>query len=154
MEEGVKSTTRYRKHNFNKKICKPESPAPQRQRSGAKGGKAARKAAKVRRFIRSDDSKLFRCKGAVPSPTIPDAAVGEQSRRTANKNIFSADRVPYYLHNPNTLQTPTSLYAPSLTTPNSPISPLISNNAPYEFSSITGCVSAPPDDPLFYEILG
>lgn len=45
LEEGVKSTTRYRKHNMGKKSCRTENPAPQRQASGAKGGKAAKKSA-------------------------------------------------------------------------------------------------------------
>lgn len=43
--EGVKSTTRYRKQNLHKRSCKTEHPAPQRQISGAKGGKAAKKSA-------------------------------------------------------------------------------------------------------------
>ena len=45
LEEGVKSTTRYRKQNLHKKSCRTEHPAPQRQISGAKGGKAAKKSA-------------------------------------------------------------------------------------------------------------
>lgn len=154
MEEGVKSTTRYRKHNFNKKICKPESPAPQRQRSGAKGGKAARKTAKVRRFTRSDEPKTFRCRGALLSTTHPDAIEEEPAPRTPNKNFFPSGGMPYYLHRSNALQTPTSRYAPSFNRPNSPMSPLISNTTPYEFASITACGSAAPEDPLFYEVLG
>jgi hypothetical protein len=152
LEEGVKSTTRYRKHNFNKKICKRESPAPQRQRSGAKGGKAARKTAKVRRFARSDNSKASRCQGALSPTTLPGAIKEEQAERTTNKNFHTSEGMPYYLHNSNVLQAP-SMYAASLNPSNSPISPSVSNNAPYEFSSITACASAGPDDPLFYEVL-
>jgi hypothetical protein len=45
----VQSTTRYRKHGSNKKTNRARVPAPLRQRSGAKGGRAARRAAKLRR---------------------------------------------------------------------------------------------------------
>ncbi|KAI9728289.1 MAG: hypothetical protein M1834_007691 [Cirrosporium novae-zelandiae] len=44
VEEGVKSTTRYRKNCANKNARRSDNPAPQRQRSGARGGKAAKKA--------------------------------------------------------------------------------------------------------------
>lgn len=49
IEKGVQSTTRYRKQGTTRKAGRSENPAPQRQRSGAKGGKAAKKAAKLRR---------------------------------------------------------------------------------------------------------
>ena len=153
LEEGVKSTTRYRKHNFNKKICKQESPAPQRQRSGAKGGKAARKTAKVRRFTRSDEPKTVRCRGALLSNEYPGAVKEEQTSRTPNENFGTSGGMPYYLPRSNALQTPTSSYAPSVNRPNSPTSPMISNTTPYEFTSITACGSAAPEDPLFYEVL-
>ncbi|PGH09259.1 hypothetical protein GX51_00701 [Blastomyces parvus] len=49
LQNGVQSTTRYRKLGTHKKSSKSEHPAPQRQRSGAKGGRAAKKNAKMRR---------------------------------------------------------------------------------------------------------
>jgi hypothetical protein len=49
IRHGVQSTTRYRKHGSNKKTNRTRIPAPLRQRSGAKGGRAARRAAKLRR---------------------------------------------------------------------------------------------------------
>ncbi|EER43071.1 forkhead domain-containing protein [Histoplasma capsulatum H143] len=49
LQNGVQSTTRYRKVGSHKKHSKLEHPAPQRQRSGAKGGKAAKKTSKMRR---------------------------------------------------------------------------------------------------------
>lgn len=49
VRHGVLSTTRYRKHSSNKKTSRTRSPAPLRQRSGAKGGRAARRAARLRR---------------------------------------------------------------------------------------------------------
>lgn len=49
VRHGVQSTTRYRKHGSNKKQNRAKIPAPLRQRSGAKGGRAARRAARLRR---------------------------------------------------------------------------------------------------------
>ena len=49
ISNGVKSTTRYRKHGASKKSNKLVPSAPQRQRSGRKGGLAAKKAARLRR---------------------------------------------------------------------------------------------------------
>ncbi|KAL2013048.1 hypothetical protein VTN00DRAFT_573 [Thermoascus crustaceus] len=49
IKNGVQSTTRYRKQGNHKKSVKSENPAPQRQRSGAKGGRAAKIAARFRR---------------------------------------------------------------------------------------------------------
>ncbi|OJD27464.1 hypothetical protein ACJ73_01137 [Blastomyces percursus] len=48
LQNGVQSTTRYRKLGPHKKSSKSDHPAP-RQRSGAKGGKAAKRNAKMRR---------------------------------------------------------------------------------------------------------
>ena len=42
---GVQSTTRYRKAGINKKPCKSRTPQQRRQLAGAKGGRAARRAA-------------------------------------------------------------------------------------------------------------
>ncbi|KAF2205518.1 hypothetical protein GQ43DRAFT_385687 [Delitschia confertaspora ATCC 74209] len=49
IREGVKSTTRYRSKLPNKRGHRSHNPAPQRQASGAKGGHAARKTARLRR---------------------------------------------------------------------------------------------------------
>lgn len=49
VRHGVQSTTRYRKNGSNKKANRARVPAPLRQRSGAKGGRAARRAARLRR---------------------------------------------------------------------------------------------------------
>ena len=46
---GVQSTTRYRKNGTSKKASANRVPAVQRQRSGAKGGRAARRAARLKR---------------------------------------------------------------------------------------------------------
>ncbi|KAI1685128.1 Forkhead domain containing protein [Pyrenophora tritici-repentis] len=46
--EGVKSTTRYRSKQPNKRGPRNHQPQPQRQASGAKGGKASRRSARMR----------------------------------------------------------------------------------------------------------
>jgi len=48
-KHGVQSTTRYRKTGTSKKAVSNRIPAIQRQRSGAKGGRAARRAARLKR---------------------------------------------------------------------------------------------------------
>lgn len=48
MKNGIQSTTRYRKLANQKKALSSEPPTPQRQRSGAKGGKAGKVSSKVR----------------------------------------------------------------------------------------------------------
>lgn len=49
IRNGVQSTTRYRKHNPCKKGMGSKAPAIQRQRSGARGGRAARRAKLLKR---------------------------------------------------------------------------------------------------------
>ncbi|KAL4780755.1 hypothetical protein BJX76DRAFT_350698 [Aspergillus varians] len=48
VNNGIQSTTRYRKHTNYKKSAASDLPAPQRQRSGAKGGKATKITARFR----------------------------------------------------------------------------------------------------------
>lgn len=63
IRDGVKSTTRYRSKQPNKRGHRSQ-PLPQRQASGAKGGQAARRSAKVRRSHRMHDLYTSR---SVPS---------------------------------------------------------------------------------------
>lgn len=49
IKHGVQSTTRYRKNGISKKISSNRTPAIQRQRSGAKGGRAARRSNRAKR---------------------------------------------------------------------------------------------------------
>ncbi|KAF2787409.1 hypothetical protein K505DRAFT_421799 [Melanomma pulvis-pyrius CBS 109.77] len=55
IREGVKSTTRYRSKQPNKRGNRSHNPLPQRQASGAKGGQAARRSAKMRRTNRMNE---------------------------------------------------------------------------------------------------
>lgn len=49
IQSGVQSTTRYRKAGSSKKYAPSKIPAVQRQRSGARGGRAASRAARLRK---------------------------------------------------------------------------------------------------------
>ena len=136
MEEGVKSTTRYRKINSNRKIGKPYQPAPQRQRSGAKGGKAAKKATKIRRSARfGAPSKLRHVEtpGRVaPAVSISNLETGGQL--TPDSELARSTNMPYYL--------PT----PPLSTQSSGL-----DSKSYGYGDVTGCSPHLRDDPLFYE---
>ncbi|KAK2871744.1 hypothetical protein FQN49_002869 [Arthroderma sp. PD_2] len=70
IRHGVQSTTRYRKPGVHKKSQKSDHPAPQRQRSGARGGRAAKKAAKYRRAIQ-ESQRLDRNSQNAPYTDIP-----------------------------------------------------------------------------------
>ena len=140
LQEGVKSTTRYRKQNPNKKSNRTEHPAPQRQISGAKGGKAAKKSA------------LYACKMNPQKPRrIPRNGKGLSSYskvNTANSPPLST----MAFENPLQLgshyeQEPKQhyLHTPSMT----PIS-LISEPRSFSISDIVGCADL-GDAPLFYD---
>ncbi len=136
VEGGVKSTTRYRKFNSNRKIGKPEHPAPQRQRSGAKGGKAAKKAAKTRRSARFCEPSSLRYVETpnVVSPVASVPAMENTCQTISDSGPAHSNNMPYYL------STPTS---------SSPSSILDSKS--YGYEDITGCSPHLHDDPLFYE---
>lgn len=55
LREGVKSTTRYRSKQPNKRGNRTQQPQPQRQASGAKGGQATRRSANLKRSKRVPD---------------------------------------------------------------------------------------------------
>lgn len=133
--EGVKSTTRYRKHNPNKKVGKSETPAPQRQRSGAKGGKAARKAAKMRRSSRMDEPNPFRLEEDTPEAFNSTSIIDSHTRRIVDTS-FSSDSMPYYL------QTSTP-----------PVEPLLPVDHQYSYLGMATYASTSPNEGLLYETL-
>ena len=55
IRDGVKSTTRYRSKQPNKRGHRSHRPLPQRQASGAKGGQAARRAKQIRQGTHTSD---------------------------------------------------------------------------------------------------
>ncbi len=131
--EGVKSTTRYRKHNPHKKPGKVEVPAPQRQRSGAKGGKAAKKAAKMKRSTRMDEIKP--CQFIERNPAGYGAASIMEMHAPGTADIsLTPDTSPYYLH-----------------TSASPAESLVLEENPYGYSNAAIGTSASADETLFYD---
>ncbi|KAI2083834.1 hypothetical protein LOZ36_005352 [Ophidiomyces ophidiicola] len=122
---GVESTTRYRKQGAQKKPTRSENPAPQRQRSGAKGGRATKKAAKFRRALR-------------------EAQRVEDNRYSSNhfKSEFMNDVT---IHTP--YDEPHRLSSPAITAKN------IAATS-YNFDDPSGCTDFSPDSPVFYNITG
>ncbi|KAF1981945.1 hypothetical protein K402DRAFT_425018 [Aulographum hederae CBS 113979] len=59
IREGVKSTTRYRSKQPNKRPPRSHHPDPTRQASGARGGQAAKKSARLRRSARLQEGGLL-----------------------------------------------------------------------------------------------
>ncbi|MCJ1257761.1 hypothetical protein MMC24_005587 [Lignoscripta atroalba] len=132
-EKGVESTTRYRRTVPNKKIGRSDPPATQRQRSGAKGGKAARKAAKLRRSARFDEPRNLRF-FETATDTNPIAALGSDSNSAHDADMYQLHSMPYYLN-----------------TPSSTVQSSASDSSPYGFDDITGCANGLGDEPLFYD---
>ncbi|KAL9006852.1 MAG: hypothetical protein Q9188_000383 [Gyalolechia gomerana] len=130
--EGVKSTTRYRKPGSNKKNGKGRHPAPERQRSGAKGGKAARKAAKLRRSVKVEGS------GPWGQEDIPLQSIEVPASYTAAGQPLT----------PSSMWTPDSLES-FLSTTSRPLTPITTDQALYDYGDIKGVTSMVPHGPLF-----
>lgn len=149
--DGVKSTTRYRKLSSNKKSIKAECLIPQRQRSGAKGGKAARKAAKVRRYTRLDGPRTFHFHDTPPDHTSLASEIPSCDQKPIDNATFPFSTMPYYLSSPPNILTPPDTLTPFTSpTEDSPVSSMIAGNVSYGFASIAGCAPRAPRDPLFY----
>ena len=71
LKNGVQSTTRYRKSGPGKKGVVNKGPAVQRQRSGAKGGKAAKRAAQIKRHMETPPRTFPRTFSASPTISSP-----------------------------------------------------------------------------------
>lgn len=117
----MQSTTRYRKQGTNKKAAKSEHPAPQRQRSGAKGGRAAKKTAKLRRVVHNE---------------LRDEAPQQQEEITLEN--YRSD-VSIQAPNPTHDQT-MSPVTPTLNIPPDA----------FDLANVGGCIDVPEDSPLFY----
>ncbi|KAB8222679.1 hypothetical protein BDV33DRAFT_59573 [Aspergillus novoparasiticus] len=75
---GIQSTTRYRKQANYKKTVGSDPPAPQRQRSGAKGGKATKITAKFRGLMNQDKLRKERCHQLLVSQRRPHKILHSQ----------------------------------------------------------------------------
>ncbi|KAI4270621.1 MAG: hypothetical protein L6R38_007067 [Xanthoria sp. 2 TBL-2021] len=131
LADGVKSTTRYRKSGSNKRIAKAGYPAPERQRSGARGGKAARNAAKIRRSTKID-----------PSRTWNPEDIPLQSIETPLSNLANPPSTPSSLWTPDGIGSFFGSDSPSLT-------PSSTGHSMYSYGDISGVTGVIPNGPLF-----
>ena len=133
---GVESTTRYRRTIPIKRAGRTEPAATQRQRSGAKGGKATKKATRLKRSTKlgeNNESPMF--------PKIPDDSkcLFQFQNRDPSMGVEDSDKanMPYYMY------TPLSLNMLSTT-----VHPSHSETRSYTHEDITGCTNG-VDDKLF-----
>ncbi|KAL4890788.1 hypothetical protein BDV59DRAFT_194731 [Aspergillus ambiguus] len=131
VEKGIQSTTRYRKQANYKKALGSEPPAPQRQRSGAKGGKAAKFTAKFRGSMGHDELRKERTRQRF------------SCQRRPHKDVYGQ-----YRH-PSSIATP-SMYHVSLGS----ATPLPRTSAEsFDLGSVVGCAD-PPCTPIFCDMAG
>lgn len=101
IREGVKSTTRYRSKQPNKRSQRSGTPWPQRQASGQKGGNASKRSAKLRRSQRGHNAyATYRSSPYMYSRSVP--ADSEQSfMKPYTVDIgYSHSSSPYSLSEP------------------------------------------------------
>ena len=118
----------------NKKASRLEPAATQRQRSGAKGGRATKKSSKMRRTNRYEESRRARHTEEPMQESKPADNLYEDNQPSLDTDMYDLSNVPYFLHTP-------SLTVQSLT----------AETSPYSFEDIRGYVSGVASEPLFYE---
>ncbi|OGM42209.1 forkhead domain protein [Aspergillus bombycis] len=129
---GIQSTTRYRKQANYKKTVGSDPPAPQRQRSGAKGGKATKITAKFRRFMNQDEPRKERYYQRLVS------------QRRAHK-------IPHSQHHPS----PVTAAVVSRFHASGPATPLTRTSAePFDLGSIVGNADPPSCTAIFCDMAG
>ncbi|KAL8850605.1 MAG: hypothetical protein Q9221_004475 [Calogaya cf. arnoldii] len=131
LADGVKSTTRYRKSGSNKRVAKAGHPAPERQRSGARGGKAARNAAKIRRSTRIDPARRWNPED-IPLQSIETPLLTLANQPSTPASLWTPDRLDRFF----------SSDSPSLT-------PSSTGQSMYSYGDISGVSSVMPSGPLF-----
>ena len=132
VKDGVKSTTRYRKPP-SRRAHRSENPAPQRQRSGAKGGRAARKFARRRRSTRH--VLPYR-----PHLTPPSTAFAEVEEGRSNDVLDSLPVTPDIGSWPHFYSMPSSADHPS---------PIASDA--FSYLDVLGSGSEDPINALYYD---
>lgn len=132
MGEGVKSTTRYRKSPSNRRLGRNDYPAPKRQRSGAKGGKAARKTEKLRRSAHLEVPNLSPFSEDIPMKSIEPSVTEVGGLPLTPTSVWTPDELRYYFGS------------------NSPsIQPAILDRKVYSYNDIIGVTPEIPPGPLF-----
>ncbi|KAL3468431.1 hypothetical protein BJX64DRAFT_282603 [Aspergillus heterothallicus] len=169
---GIQSTTRYRKQANYKKSAAADPPAPQRQRSGAKGGKATKITARFRSSqsinsmpSMSQDEYLceqLKCKPFQRHHPQPQRVIPSQRQHhhhlPPTKNFLYSQ----YLHRSSATPTTTSDWSHGAgggggegTTLPLTRSPAVEG---FDLGNIVGCGDAPPctvpSTPIFYDMAG
>jgi len=101
--KGIESTTRYRQKTIGKRSENPDLVDPKRQRSGRKGGRAARKSAKLRRSAKLDDHDpryAYYLPSRVPEH-CHDSPTRDCQSTSPNLNCYNLGGLPYYLDPPS-----------------------------------------------------
>ncbi|THC92611.1 hypothetical protein EYZ11_007913 [Aspergillus tanneri] len=133
VKNGIQSTTRYRKQANYKKSLGSDPPAPLRQRSGAKGGKATKVTAKFRGHLSQDGIRKERCRQRLAS------------QRRLQKSLY---RQYYHHHQPPTT-TVSPFHVPG------PATPLTRPSIePFDLGSVVGCADPPPCPSIFCDMAG
>ncbi|RMJ24698.1 Forkhead domain protein [Aspergillus sp. HF37] len=124
VKDGIQSTTRYRKQaNCRKAVCL-EPPAPQRQRSGARGGKAAKVTARYR-------------------PNHHDELRRERHYRTRATTTHRRPEKNIYLQNP------TTMFPAGVPSPAAPMGHSIET---FDLRHVVGCTDYSPTTPIFSDM--
>ena len=132
VKDGVKSTTRYRKPP-SRRVHRSENPAPQRQRSGAKGGRAARKFARHRRSTQH----VLPYRPQLTAPSIEFAGVEEGKYSDPSDSLPVTPEVgswPYFHSIPSSANRP------------SPI-----DGDTFNYLDVLGCNPEDPINALYYD---
>ncbi|RAL07516.1 uncharacterized protein BO97DRAFT_356286 [Aspergillus homomorphus CBS 101889] len=131
---GVQSTTRYRKQASCKKTLTADPPAPQRQRSGAKGGKATKIKAKLRgRPLGPEELRKDNCQREIPQRPLQKAFYSHDFRST-------------------TTTTPAATTVISSFHVSAPVTRLSTES--FDLGNVVGCADPPPCAPIFYGMAG
>jgi hypothetical protein len=104
--KGIESTTRYRQKTTSKKSEHSQALDLKRQRSGRKGGKAARRTGRLGRPTRSDDPRSSYYFQGVSEcyRTDPDVALNSpvepHLQSSPSMDLNPSSSLPYWLHTP------------------------------------------------------
>ncbi|MCJ1383460.1 hypothetical protein MMC17_006574 [Xylographa soralifera] len=134
LENGVQSTTRYRKVGANKKTGRNDTVAAQRQRSGARGGRAAKKSSRARRTNRYDAYQRDLTVEESVQDLYQPSGIYQDMQSTLERDIYGLSVVPYFLDTPSTTKQSS-----------------IADTHPYGFEDITGVAGGLDHKPLFYD---
>ncbi|KAL5050449.1 hypothetical protein BDW71DRAFT_125812 [Aspergillus fruticulosus] len=150
VSNGIQSTTRYRKQANYKKPVTSDPPAPQRQRSGAKGGKATKITARFRsnglsmNSLGQDEYRRERaCRQSLQQHQGHNPRITPPQRHLPKSFIYSQ-----YLPRLSPTTT-TAAYAPGVVgTTTSTTLPMTATRSPaiesFNLGNVVGCADAPP----------